>query len=144
MSLLRRDNSPQSCGSPVLADARFGAYSVVRSTTITVAAARVKLPSGPVSSFRPRLVQRMSPTDNVATALRDLAPGEVVELDGAEVTVQSRIPFGHKVALRDINPNEPVLKYGEEMGLAAGAIKAGEHVHTHNVESQRGRGDLKN
>lgn len=85
----------------------------------------------------------MSPTDNVATALRDLTPGEVVELDGAAVTVQSRVPFGHKVALRDISPNEPVLKYGEEMGLAAGAIKAGEHVHTHNVESQRGRGDLK-
>ena len=85
----------------------------------------------------------MSPADNVATALRDLAAGEVVELDDARVTVSSRIPFGHKVALRSIAPQEPVLKYGEAIGLAAGAIAAGEHVHTHNVESQRGRGDLK-
>ena len=85
----------------------------------------------------------MSPTDNVATALRDLEPGEVVELNDAAVTVASRVPFGHKVALRAIAANEPVLKYGEAIGLAAGAIAAGDHVQTHNVESQRGRGDLK-
>lgn len=84
----------------------------------------------------------MSPADNVATALRELSPGEVVELEDIEVTVASPVPFGHKVALRPIAANEPVLKYGEAIGLAAGAIAAGEHVHTHNVESQRGRGDL--
>ena len=84
----------------------------------------------------------MSPTDNVATALRELEPGEVVEIDDVRVIVSSRVPFGHKVALREIAPNEAVLKYGEAIGLAAGAIAAGEHVHTHNVESQRGRGDL--
>ena len=84
----------------------------------------------------------MSPADNVATALRDLEPGEVVELGDVTVTLASRVPFGHKVALRAIGANEPVLKYGEAIGLAASAIAAGEHVHTHNVESQRGRGDL--
>ena len=84
----------------------------------------------------------MSPTDNVATALRDLTPGEVVELDGVRVTVAGRVPFGHKLALRQIGKDEPVLKYGEAIGLAASAIAAGDHVHTHNVESQRGRGDL--
>ena len=84
----------------------------------------------------------MSPADNVATALRDLSPGDLVELEDVTVTLASRVPFGHKVALREIAPNEPVLKYGEAIGLAAGAIAAGEHVHTHNVESQRGRGDL--
>ena len=84
----------------------------------------------------------MSPADNVATALRDLVPGDVVEIDDLRIAVSARIPFGHKVALRQIEADQPVLKYGEEIGLAAGSIAAGDHVHTHNVESQRGRGDL--
>jgi len=84
----------------------------------------------------------MSPADNVATALRDLVPGAVVEIDDLRVTVSARVPFGHKVALRAIAATQPVLKYGEEIGLAGGPIAAGDHVHTHNVESQRGRGDL--
>lgn len=65
-----------------------------------------------------------------------------MELDDVRVTVAGRVPFGHKVALRQIDKDEPVLKYGEAIGLAASAIGAGDHVHTHNVESQRGRGDL--
>jgi len=89
-----------------------------------------------------RVVQRMHPSDNVATALRQLEAGTVVSVDGAEITVKSEIPFGHKVALRAIAAGEPVLKYGEAIGLASAEIAPGEHVHTHNVESQRGRGDL--
>jgi altronate dehydratase small subunit len=34
-----------------------------------------------------------------------------------------------------------VLKYGQLIGKASRALKAGEHAHTHNVESARGRGD---
>lgn len=90
----------------------------------------------------------MRPIDNVATALVELTPGTVVRVDGEggislEVTVGSAaVPFGHKVALRQIARGEPVLKYGEAIGLAASEIAAGDHVHTHNVDSQRGRGDL--
>jgi altronate dehydratase small subunit len=35
-----------------------------------------------------------------------------------------------------------VRKYGEDIGLATVKINPGDHVHTHNIESQRGRGDL--
>ena len=88
----------------------------------------------------------MHPEDNVATALRDLEPGERVTAERAtgpvEVEVRSRIPFGHKVALVAIDPNASVRKYGEAIGLASAPIAPGDHVHTHNVESQRGRGDL--
>ena len=89
-----------------------------------------------------RVVQRMSSTDNVATALRELPPGTRVSIDGLEVTVRTAIPFGHKLALHAIPAGAPVLKYGEAIGLASADITPGEHVHTHNVESQRGRGDL--
>ncbi len=35
-----------------------------------------------------------------------------------------------------------VIKYGEIIGRATCDIDVGDHVHVHNVESQRGRGDL--
>ncbi|VFS54652.1 Uncharacterised protein [Leminorella grimontii] len=37
--------------------------------------------------------------------------------------------------------HDEVYKYGESIGRATQAIELGEHVHVHNVESERGRGD---
>ena len=83
--------------------------------------------------------------DNVATAFQELAKGETVtvSLAGTEATavLTQDIPFGHKFALSAIGPHEPVIKYGEVIGLATDAIQAGQHVHVHNMESQKGRGD---
>ena len=58
------------------------------------------------------------------------------------MTVREAIPPGHKVALRTIAAGEPVIKYGSPIGTATADIAAGAHVHTHNVASGRGRGDL--
>jgi altronate dehydratase len=84
----------------------------------------------------------ISARDNVATALTALDAGLVVSVDGHEVTPRQRIPSGHKMALRDIGAGEPVIKYGQPIGLATAVIHAGDHVHTHNLSSTRGRGDL--
>ena len=84
----------------------------------------------------------ISERDNVATALRALEPGQIVEVGGTSVTVRDQIPAGHKVALRGIGAGEPVVKYGSPIGTASAVIVAGAHVHTHNVASSRGRGDL--
>ncbi len=46
------------------------------------------------------------------------------------------------MALRIIRAGEAVIKYGSPIGLATAEIPAGSHVHTHNVASTRGRGDL--
>ena len=87
----------------------------------------------------------MKPSDNVATCLTNLEAGleESVMVDGSavHVKVKDRIPFGHKFALSDIPLGEPVIKYAETIGLASRIIAAGEHVHIHNVESIRARGD---
>ena len=80
-------------------------------------------------------------TDNVGTAIVDIAPGESVEAGGLSVVATETIPFGHKVALTPIADGAIILKYGESIGLAKGDIAAGECVHIHNVDSQRGRGD---
>jgi len=85
--------------------------------------------------------------DNVATAVRDLAAGERAQVSGCgetgAVELKSAIPLGHKFALRDIAGGREVIKYGETIGVATSVIRRGEHVHLHNVEGLRGRGDLR-
>jgi altronate dehydratase len=83
----------------------------------------------------------ISERDNVATALEALAPGQVVA-GRAPFTVREAIPRGHKVSLQAIPLGASVVKYGNAIGLASADIPAGAHVHTHNVSSSRGRGDL--
>ena len=84
----------------------------------------------------------ISERDNVATALEALDAGRVLDVNGASITTVEPIASGHKVALRAIVAGESVIKYGSPIGLASADIRAGAHVHTHNVSSSRGRGDL--
>ena len=53
-------------------------------------------------------------------------------------TVEVNLADGHKYALRDIAAGEPVIKYGNPIGIATAPIKKGEHVHTHNVKTALG------
>jgi altronate dehydratase small subunit len=70
---------------------------------------------------------------------------DVVEIPGHDgtilLTLRSDIPFGHKFALRAIATGARVVKYGEVIGVATRPIAAGDHVHVHNVDGLRGRGD---
>lgn len=70
--------------------------------------------------------------DNVATAVRDLEPGNVRTTRGSAPLSQP-IATGHKVALADIGAGEAIVKYGDMVGVATRAIAVGEHVHVHNV-----------
>jgi predicted RecA/RadA family phage recombinase len=45
------------------------------------------------------------------------------------------------MALVEIASGDVVVKYGSAIGIATADIAAGAHVHTHNVASERGRGD---
>jgi len=87
-----------------------------------------------------------NPKDNVATALTDLKAGDTLELEVSGKTwvvkLITDIPFGHKCNLSRIEPNSPVIKYGETIGISTALIKPGDYVHIHNVVGTRGRGDL--
>jgi altronate dehydratase small subunit len=83
----------------------------------------------------------MAPSDTVGTALDDLDAGFTFEYDGATIRLPEAVPFGHKVALVDHDEGSAVRKYDAVIGRATGAIDAGAWVHTHNCESNRGRGD---
>ncbi|BCJ87602.1 UxaA family hydrolase [Effusibacillus dendaii] len=93
-------------------------------------------------------VVMMKPDDNVAVALGEIPSGTTVR-----VTCQDRvfdlelidpIEFGHKFAVAPIRKGEDVIKYGEVIGVASQDIATGQHVHVHNVEGKRGRGDKAN
>ena len=78
---------------------------------------------------------RIHPDDNVAVALEDLRKGETLTLDSVSVTAIEDIARGHKIALRDIKEGEPVVKYGNPIGLARADIPAGAWAHVHNVRT---------
>lgn len=81
----------------------------------------------------------IDPADNVVVAIEPIAKDSPVEYDcGGEtrrLTALEDITIYHKLACRDIAQGEPVVKYGQHIGSAVTDIKAGQHVHVHNVES---------
>ena len=89
----------------------------------------------------PRIALKVNDRDNVATIFANgIHNGSEVELRDKKgfvetLTVHGEIPYGHKIAVRDI-------KLGEEIGIATQNIKKGDHVHIQNLDSLRGRGDL--
>lgn len=82
--------------------------------------------------------------DNVATLVDAGKAGDQVRLSGEGsgiVTLAADVNFGHKLATRAIGKGEAIRKYGVVIGKATTAIDLGQHVHVHNVEALRGRGD---
>ncbi|MDL2227076.1 UxaA family hydrolase [Deltaproteobacteria bacterium OttesenSCG-928-M10] len=91
---------------------------------------------------------KLDDKDNVATVLADTLRGEMVRVvDGAqnlwaELSAREDIPEGHKIALALLEKDQPVFKYGQIISRSSRTIEPGEWVHTHNSESERGRGDV--
>ena len=89
----------------------------------------------------------IDPKDNVATLfLPNGKTGSSVrlEMDGKPLQIKllDDVPYAHKIAIRRISKGEQVIKYGYSIGTATVDIEPGQHVHIHNTESNRGRGDL--
>ena len=64
---------------------------------------------------------KINPADNVAVALQDLSKGEVVE----GIALQTDIPRGHKIVLRNLRAGENVIKYGFPIGHVSRDAEAG-------------------
>ena len=81
--------------------------------------------------------------DNVGVATVDIAAGETAKglfmdsQDPVEMKAQQAIPLGHKIALTDMDADGSVIKYGHDIGRVVAQIKAGEHVHIHNLKTRR-------
>jgi len=83
--------------------------------------------------------------DNTITALKDLSKGEEITIDlGSEkgrITLRDDIAYAHKFAGTFIPKGGNVIKYGEVIGASTQDIQPGDHVHVHNVESKRAKGE---
>ncbi len=78
---------------------------------------------------------RLSPLDNVLVVVKAITEGQMLEVEGIRVTAQKTIPFGHKVAARALDAGAKIIKFGMPIGSSTSAIQPGEHVHTHNLQS---------
>ena len=85
-------------------------------------------------------VIRLHKDDDVVISLDQLVSGTRIAREN--VTVAGLIPPGHKMATRAIEQGAAVRRYGQIIGFATKAIAPGQHVHTHNLASTRGRGDI--
>ena len=82
--------------------------------------------------------------DNVGVVVvEDLKPGTdmlaVVTEDNSDfrITAKGAVPIGHKVALKDMQPGDTVIKYGVDIGKVVQPIRKGEHAHVHNIKTKR-------
>jgi altronate dehydratase small subunit len=87
--------------------------------------------------FLMSLAIAIHPDDNVATLIDPLSAGEIAEVvcgnNRSQIRCSAPIRDGHKIALRDIPQGHPVIKFGQKIGCATAHIRAGDHVHIHNV-----------
>ena len=95
-----------------------------------------------------KLALRVDDLDNVATVFANgITAGTEIEVRDKKgnidrITVRSDIPYGHKIAVADIEKGAHIMKYGESIGEAEEDISRGDYVHVHNMKALRGRGDL--
>jgi altronate hydrolase len=77
------------------------------------------------------LTIRLHPDDDVVIARLEIQTGTLVSKENVRAAVT--IPAGHKLAVRDLAQGKPVRRYNQIIGFATRDIKAGEHVHVHNL-----------
>jgi altronate dehydratase len=76
----------------------------------------------------------LNPIDSVAIARSDIPAGTCFNLKGQDVYVTQPVPAGHKLAVVDVEPGAPVLRYGQHIGIASQSILPGSWVHSHNLD----------
>jgi hypothetical protein len=88
-----------------------------------------------MSAVVDRRLLLLSEQDNVVVALVNLKLGEIVGIDGDEVTLCADAPLGFKIARYDLAVGDKVLKYGAAIGSVTVSTLRGEVVHVHNMKS---------
>lgn len=53
------------------------------------------------------------------------------------MTALADIPLGHKIALKDFEAGDTVLKYGYDIGKIVAPARTGDHIHVHNMKTKR-------
>ncbi|EGA4836258.1 UxaA family hydrolase [Salmonella enterica] len=80
---------------------------------------------------------KLDSKDNVAVVIDNIKAGEEILVGTEVIVVINDVEMPHKIALSDIKTGEPTIKYGASFGYATKDIVKGEHVHVHNVDSEK-------
>jgi altronate hydrolase len=78
---------------------------------------------------------KINPADSVVVCLQPKKKGDVIDIDGKQVTVLQDTPAGHKVLISDKKEGEDIIKYGYPIGHARKDLKAGEWVNENNLKT---------
>lgn len=73
--------------------------------------------------------------DTIVIALQNYEANTIITVNGVEIKLKEAIDFGHKIAIKSIKKKDKILKYGLSIGSATKEISPGEHVHSHNMET---------
>ena len=87
--------------------------------------------------FRRTLV--LKETDTVGVLLEKGEKGDYVTISGVDMELLEDIDFAHKILLKDLNKNDPIYKYGVQIGYAKENLKKGTWIHGHNMGCDRGK-----
>lgn len=76
---------------------------------------------------------KINDIDNVIVALEPLVTGDVITVDGQDITIKEDIPTGHKVAIKLVDGI--VTKYGFEIGSVSSPVETGHLINEINLKS---------
>ena len=78
---------------------------------------------------------KINPADSVVVCLAPKKQGDIIEVDGKQITVNQDTPAGHKVLIKDVKEGEDIIKYGYPIGHALQPMKAGDWVNENNLKT---------
>lgn len=80
-------------------------------------------------------LKRIDAADNVLVVCSKISKGDIVNVEGENITVRDTFNLGHKMASRNISKGEKIIKFGLPIGSATSDILKGDHIHLHNMKS---------
>ena len=78
---------------------------------------------------------KINPADSVVVCLQPKKKGDVIEIDGKQITVNQDTPAGHKILIKDVREGEDIIKYGYPIGHARQNLKSGDWVNENNLKT---------
>ena len=78
---------------------------------------------------------KINPADSVVVCLSPKKKGDVVVVDGCQITINQDTPAGHKVLIKEVAEGENIIKYGYPIGHAITNLRAGDWVNEDNLKT---------
>ena len=78
---------------------------------------------------------KINPADSVVVCLSPKKKGDMMVVDGCQITINQDTPAGHKVLIKNVAEGENIIKYGYPIGHATKDLRAGDWVNEHNLKT---------